>query len=132
MREQVKKASDQERSGFPKSKRNAEPIDFSIRQDNSLRIDHLISAYYGQKSIEQDQSSLVFSEDAFIGADEIARQLMGTPSVTARHLLLKLNIFENELADEIESGSDIGSNALVLFAGIKRDVMDLLAARVSE
>jgi hypothetical protein len=57
---------------------------------------------------------------------------MTTPSVTERHLLLKLNIFENELATDIENGSGIESDALILFAGIKRDVMDLLAERASD
>lgn len=117
---------------YSSNKKKRESAFSIIEQDNVLDIDQLISAYYQKKSIEQDQSSLEFSEEGFVGSAEIVERLMTTPSVTARHLLLKLNIFENELATDIENGACIESNALILFAGIKRDVMDLLADRASE
>lgn len=129
MVEVVHKFETSRKYAYPTSRKNAEPISSTIEQDNSSDIDRLISAYYLQKSIEQDQSSLEFSEESFTGSADIVRHLMGAPSSTPRHVLLKLNIFENELTDEIENGSGIGSEALLLFAGIKRDVMNLLAAR---
>lgn len=116
----------------PSDKKDAGPISSVIEQDNVSDIDQLISTYYLKKGIEQDQSSLEFSEEGFAGSAEIVERLMTTPSLTERHLLLKLNIFENELATDIENGSGIESNALILFAGIKRDVMDLLAERASD
>jgi len=116
----------------PSDKKDAGAISSVIEQDNVSDIDQLISTYYLKKGIEQDQSSLEFSEEGFTGSAEIVERLMTTPSVTERHLLLKLNIFENELATDIENGSGIESNALILFAGIKRDVMDLLAERASD
>ena len=117
---------------YPASRKNAEPIFPAIQQDNTSDIDRLISAYYLQKSIEQDQSSLECSEDGFTGSADIVQRLMAAHCATPRQLLLKLNIFENELTDEIENGSGIESCALLLFAGIKRDVMDLLVARASD
>lgn len=117
---------------YASNKKNPEPVLPVIEQDNTLDIDQLISAYYLKKSVEQDQSSLEFSEEGFVGSAEIVERLMTTPSVTARHLLLKLNIFENELTTDVENGSGIESNALILFAGIKRDVIDFLTECASD
>lgn len=89
--------------------------------------DRLISQYYYAKSIEQDTSSLEFAQDLPKSSEELAFSILTKSISEPRHVLLKLNILENELATELENGGPFDGKYLVMFAGLKADLIRLAA-----
>lgn len=89
--------------------------------------DRLISQYYYAKSVEQDTSSLEFAQELGQSSEELAFSILTRHAVEPRQVLQKLNILENELATELESGSPLDGKYLVMFAGLKADMIRLLA-----
>ena len=94
-------------------------------------IDQLISQYYNAKSVEQDTSSLSFAQDLNQSSEELAFSILVKQSTAPRQILHKLNILENELSIELENGAGFDSKYLVMFSGLKADLIRLIA-RVDE
>lgn len=90
--------------------------------------DKLISQYYYAKSVEQDTSSLEFAENLEKSSEELAFSILTKAAIEPRQILLKLNILENELAIELENGGGLDGRYLVMFAGLKADLIRLIAA----
>lgn len=90
-------------------------------------LDRLISEYFSAKSVEQDTGSLDFVQDLSRSSEELAFSILTKSSVEPRQILQKLNIFENELAIELESCPDLNGKYLVMFAGLKADVIRLIS-----
>jgi hypothetical protein len=89
--------------------------------------DRLVSQYYYAKSLEQDTSSLEFAQDLAKSSEELAFTILTKCISEPRHVLSKLNILENELATELENGEPFDGKYLVMFAGLKADVIRLAA-----
>lgn len=89
--------------------------------------DRLVSQYYYAKSVEQDTSSLEFAQDLARSSEELAFSILTRSISEPRHVLLKLNIMENELATELENGGPFDGKYLVMFAGLKADLIRLAA-----
>jgi hypothetical protein len=96
-------------------------------QEPQYDIDRLISQYYHAKSIEQDMSSLEFAQLLNRSSEDLAFSILTKGAIEPRHVLLKLNILENELANELEMGAPLDSKYLVMFAGLKGDLIRLAA-----
>lgn len=94
-------------------------------------LDRLISQYYLAKSIEQDTSSVQFSKESHQNSEDLAFSILTKQAVEPRQVILKLNILENELATELELGVPLDGRYLVMFAGLKSDLIRLIA-RVEE
>ena len=90
-------------------------------------LDRLISQYYHAKSIEQDTSSMEFAHELAESSEELAFSILTKNAVEPRQVLLKLNILENELATELESGMPLDGKYLIMFAGLKADLIRLVA-----
>lgn len=88
--------------------------------------DRLVSQYYYAKSVEQDTSSLEFAQELPRSSEELAFSILTKSAVEPRQVLLKLNILENELATELESGGPFDGKYLVMFAGLKADLIRLV------
>ena len=89
-------------------------------------VDRLISQYYYAKSVEQDTSSLDFVQELDRSSEELAFSILTKQAVEPRQVLLKLNILENELATELENGAPLDGKYLVMFAGLKADLIRLI------
>lgn len=89
--------------------------------------DRLVSQYYYAKSVEQDTSSLEFAQDLGKSSEELAFAILTKSISEPRHVLLKLNILENELTTELENGGPFDGKYLVMFAGLKADLIRLAA-----
>jgi hypothetical protein len=89
--------------------------------------DKNVSRYYYLKSVEQD----LLSSQAFMNngetSEELANQLLNMPVSEPRQMLLKLNIMENELANDMDCALPVGRKHLLLFAALKVDLITLLA-----
>ena len=89
--------------------------------------DKYISRYYYLKSVEQD----LLSSQAFMNngetSEDLANQLLNMPVSEPRQMLLKLNIMENELANDMDCALPVGRKHLLLFAALKVDLITLLA-----
>lgn len=94
-------------------------------------VDFLISQYYNAKSIEQNTSSLDFAQGLDRSSEELAFDILVKQSTAPRQILHKLNILENELSIELENGAGFDSRYLVMFSGLKADLIRLIA-RVDE
>ena len=94
-------------------------------------LDRLISQYYNAKSVEQDTSSLAFTQDLARSSEELAFEILVKQATAPRQILHKLNILENELAIELENGASFDGKYLVMFSGLKADLIRLVA-RVDE
>ena len=89
--------------------------------------DNNVSRYYYLKSVEQDLlSSQVFMNNGETSED-LANQLLNMPVSEPRQMLLKLNIMENELANDMDCALPVGRKHLLLFAALKVDLITLLA-----
>jgi hypothetical protein len=94
-----------------------EPFDF----------DKFVSHYYYLKSVEQNLSSpeaLVISRE---GSEELAERLLKAPVSEPRQLLLKLNILDNELSNDMDCTQPVGRKHLTIFAALKADIITLMA-----
>lgn len=89
-------------------------------------LDRLISRYYEAKSVEQDTGSLDFAQELTESSEELAFTILTKPVSEPRQVLVKLNILENELATELESGGPFDGKYLVMFAGLKADLIRLI------
>ena len=89
--------------------------------------DKYISRYYYLKSVEQD----LLSSQAFMNngetSEDLANKLLNMPVSEPRQMLLKLNIMENELANDMDCALPVGRKHLLLFAALKVDLITLLA-----
>jgi hypothetical protein len=89
--------------------------------------DKNVSRYNYLKSVEQD----LLSSQAFMNngetSEELANQLLNMPVSEPRQMLLKLNIMENELANDMDCALPVGRKHLLLFAALKVDLITLLA-----
>ena len=94
-------------------------------------LDRLISQYYLAKSVEQDTSSVEFSKGIHQNSEDLAFSILTKHAVEPRQVMLKMNILENELATELELGAPLDGRYLVMFAGLKSDLIRLIA-RVEE
>jgi hypothetical protein len=90
-------------------------------------LDRLVSQYYYAKSLEQDTASLEFAQDLEKSSEELAFSILTTRAAEPRQVLLKLNILENELATELENGAPFDGKYLVMFAGLKADLIRVVA-----
>ena len=60
-------------------------------------------------------------------SEDLANQLLNMPVSEPRQMLLKLNIMENELANDMDCALPVGRKHLLLFAALKVDLITLLA-----
>ena len=95
--------------------------------ESAEKIDELISFYYLRKSIEQNTENLEFLTDDGCSSEELAYQILAAKIDRPRHVLLKLNILENELSDHIDCGEALDPRVLMMFAGLKADLINLIA-----
>lgn len=103
-----------------------EGADFAIEMPYE-GFDRLVSQYYHAKSVEQDTSSLEFAQDLYKSSEELAFAILTKSVAEPRQILLKLNILENELATELEGGAPLDGKYLVMFAGLKADLIRCVA-----
>ena len=89
--------------------------------------DQTVSQYYLQKAKEHDVSSLEAVEMNAVGSNELAHRLLIIPASEPRHILMKLNIFENELATDMDLAAPVDRKHLLNFAALKADMIGLLA-----
>ena len=100
------------------------PTDTEVSADN---FDKIISHYYYLKSVEQDLLSSQSLVNKGATSEDIAYQLLTMPASEPRQMLLKLNILENELANDMDCATPVGRRHLILFATLKADLITLLA-----
>ncbi len=93
----------------------------------SNEFDRAVSRYYLQKSVESDPSLLpmLHAEEAF--SEELAHKVLSIPVSEPRHVLIKLNILENELATDMDLTAPVEGRHLLMFAALKADMIALLA-----
>jgi hypothetical protein len=89
--------------------------------------DRAVSKYYLQKSVESDPSLLPLLDEGQPGSEELAQNLLVIPSRQPRHVLVKLNILENELATDMDLAAPVDGKHLRMFAALKADMIALLA-----
>ena len=102
----------------------------SMQQNAELAIDNFdknVSHYYYLKSVEQDLLSSQSLTNKGNTSEDIANELLNTLVSEPRQLLLKLNIMENELANDMDCATPVGRRHLMLFAALKADLITLLA-----
>ena len=113
---------------------NDEPISGQVKGtepeengDAKSIFDRGVSDYYLQKAKEHDLSSLeAVSADA-TDSNELAHRLLLMPVSEPRHVLMKLNILENELATDMDLAAPVERKHLLNFAALKADMISLLA-----
>ena len=93
----------------------------------AVRFDRLISSYYGQKSLEQDTASVEACQTSGPSSEELAMTILTSEVGEARQVLLKLNILENELATDMDMAAPVDRKHLLMFAGLKADLIGLMA-----
>jgi len=99
-------------------------------ENSALAIDNFdknVSHYYYLKSVEQDLLSAQCLANKGDTSEDIANQLLNTLVSEPSQLLLKLNIMENELANDMDCATPVGRRHLMLFAALKADLIALLA-----
>jgi hypothetical protein len=102
----------------------------SMQQNAELAIDNFdknVSHYYYLKSVEQDLLSSQSLTNKGNTSEDIANELLNTLVSEPRQMLLKLNIMENELANDMDCATPVGRRHLMLFAALKADLITLLA-----
>jgi len=105
-------------------------IDGDDQDDATALFDQAVSQYYLQKAKEHDVSSLEAVEMNAVGSNELAHRLLIIPASEPRHILMKLNIFENELATDMDLAAPVDRKHLLNFAALKADMIGLLAQLV--
>ena len=93
----------------------------------ATRFDRLISSYYRQKSLEQDTTSVQACQTSGTSSEELAMTILTAEVGEARQVLLKLNILENELATDMDMAAPVDRKHLLMFAGLKADLISLMA-----
>lgn len=89
--------------------------------------DKIVSQYYYAKSVEQDTRSLEFVRELERSSEDLAFSILTKHAVEPRQMLIKLNILENELAVELENGNPLDGKYLVMFAGLKADLIRVIS-----
>lgn len=93
--------------------------------DNNF--DNFVSHYYYLKSIEQNLSPQNSISTLGGSSEELAEQLLKTPVSEPRQVLLKLNILDNELSNDMDCTMPVGRKHLMIFAALKADIITLMA-----
>ena len=93
--------------------------------DNNF--DNFVSHYYYLKSIEQNMAPQNSISTLGGSSEELAEQLLKTPVSEPRQVLLKLNILDNELSNDMDCTMPVGRKHLMIFAALKADIITLMA-----
>ena len=94
---------------------------------NDNNFDNFVSQYYYLKSIEQNFTSQNSVSTHGESSEELAEQLLKTPVREPRQVLLKLNILDNELSNDMDCTMPVGRKHLMIFAALKADIITLMA-----
>jgi len=112
---------------FDLSEIAAENDDMFYPENEPLDFDKFVSHYYYLKSVEQNLSSPTALVTAGEGSEELAERLLKTPVSEPRQLLLKLNILDNELSNDMDCTQPVGRKHITIFAALKADIITLMA-----
>jgi hypothetical protein len=93
----------------------------------NLNFDAIVSQYYLKKSMESDSSDSVLLYNQGCTSEELAQKCLAIPASEPRHVLVKLNILENEFAIDMDLAAPVERKHLLMLAALKADMITLLA-----
>jgi hypothetical protein len=94
---------------------------------DDMAFDTAVAQYYRQKAIEHDPFTVEDISATEADSENLAQRLLIMPVSEPRHVLVKLNILENELSADMDLEAPVDRKHLLMFAALKVDLMKLMA-----